>query len=634
MNDTIASYLDQYLKMPQTDFAVFLNGAWGSGKTFFVNQYLAARYGKSKDCAKDKKFWRVSLNGLSTEESVGLHLLGNLLPHGNSLPAIIGARLSNGLLKRFFDCDLTTMFKGNEVSRYLSGKGVKQELIILDDFERSVLSPERVLAFISSLVEKGSKVVIIGAGKEIRGDVEQNTPYCRIREKVVGKTFDIECDLEQVFQDLVGKDVFPNAEKPLLAAQGVLITLIKKYDAGVQQSNLRALKHAFRDFDYFIGGLEERFSRGEEFLCDLAKVFIPLDYAKQRGDWTYGDFERATEPRREGETASKFEQIMHRFGFNGFWLGNGNQEFIFSDRLWREVLWNRPVPPDEISGELVYSKYFAVKQDEPDWLTLWRWHQLEDLDAQKIVARVLKGVEMGQYKSPGEVLHVFCCLIGLAKEGVSNLTVDGVSSKFSSYLAHLVDSGELHEDNDFYPGYYNEGWMGHMFWRTEGTTAWKDLIAEMQNTLRDQMVKRRKAEVKSLCDSLAIDPNAFIEGIKRSPNDTSPILQNVSAFDFFKGFLSLCNYYKRKLPWELTYRWQQTSDELALQERSFIDGLADCCEKHLNQHSKDVYSPTKANVELLLDEMRKAQRIAEGAFNRLYGEYPEEVQQQFRARQT
>ena len=94
MNDT---------KMPQTDFAVFLNGAWGSGKTFFVNQYLAARYGKSKDCAKDKKFWRVSLNGLSTEESVGLHLLGNLLPHGNSLPAIIGARLSNGLLKRFFD---------------------------------------------------------------------------------------------------------------------------------------------------------------------------------------------------------------------------------------------------------------------------------------------------------------------------------------------------------------------------------------------------------------------------------------------------------------------------------------------------------------------------------------------------
>jgi len=285
MNDTIASYLDQYLKMPQTDFAVFLNGAWGSGKTFFLNQYLADRYGKSKDCAKDKKFWRVSLNGLSTEESVGLHLLGNLLPHGNSLPAIIGARLSNWLLKRFFDFDLKTMFNGNEVSRYLSGKGVKPELIIFDDFERSVLSPERVLAFISSLVENGSKVVIIGAEKEIRGDVEQNTPYCRIREKVVGKTFDIECDLERVFQDLVGKDVFPNAEKPLLAAQGVLITLIKKYDTGVRQSNLRALKHAFRDFDYFKlrrRGLSPRqFAR--QFLWQNSAAPLPSHLYKSGG---------------------------------------------------------------------------------------------------------------------------------------------------------------------------------------------------------------------------------------------------------------------------------------------------------------------------------------------------------------
>lgn len=130
------------------------------------------------------------------------------------------------------------------------------------------------------------------------------------------------------------------------------------------------------------------------------------------------------------------------------------------------------------------------------------------------------------------------------------------------------------------------------------------------------MAKRRKDEVKSLCDSLAIDPNAFIEGIKRSPNDTSPILQNVSACDFFKSFLSLGNYYKRRLPWELTYRWERASDELALQERTFIDGLADCCVKYLNQHSKDMYSPTKANVELLLDQMRKAQQIAEVAFNR------------------
>ena len=39
-NGHIKRYLDQYMAMSQTDFAVFITGEWGCGKTFFFSIQL------------------------------------------------------------------------------------------------------------------------------------------------------------------------------------------------------------------------------------------------------------------------------------------------------------------------------------------------------------------------------------------------------------------------------------------------------------------------------------------------------------------------------------------------------------------------------------------------------------------
>ena len=38
-NDYIREYLDSYLKRDKPGFAVFINGPWGCGKTFFIKHY-------------------------------------------------------------------------------------------------------------------------------------------------------------------------------------------------------------------------------------------------------------------------------------------------------------------------------------------------------------------------------------------------------------------------------------------------------------------------------------------------------------------------------------------------------------------------------------------------------------------
>ena len=59
-NKHIEEYLDYYFDgKKKFEYAVLLNGAWGSGKTWFVKQYLE----KKKD--QGKKICYVSLNGIT-----------------------------------------------------------------------------------------------------------------------------------------------------------------------------------------------------------------------------------------------------------------------------------------------------------------------------------------------------------------------------------------------------------------------------------------------------------------------------------------------------------------------------------------------------------------------------------------
>lgn len=46
-NGHITRYLDQYMAMSQTDFAVFIIGEWGCGKTFFIDEYIGELRKKS-----------------------------------------------------------------------------------------------------------------------------------------------------------------------------------------------------------------------------------------------------------------------------------------------------------------------------------------------------------------------------------------------------------------------------------------------------------------------------------------------------------------------------------------------------------------------------------------------------------
>lgn len=55
MNKNIINFLNEYVKIPNPQYAIMLRGAWGCGKTFFIHQWMK-QLSNNKDA--DKLEWQ------------------------------------------------------------------------------------------------------------------------------------------------------------------------------------------------------------------------------------------------------------------------------------------------------------------------------------------------------------------------------------------------------------------------------------------------------------------------------------------------------------------------------------------------------------------------------------------------
>ncbi len=199
--DDLNSLIENYLKNDKSQRALMLTAPWGTGKSYYIKNSLCPFLHNNK-----LNYAVVSLYGMTSIKDISKNIYLEIRTKSifeKSEKANAGLILGKTIIKgvaSFFNVDLNQ--NENDLERLYKSIDLSNQLIILEDLERTNLDVIEVLGFVNNLVEQdGLKVLIVANeneiikvrkknvnGKEIQEYTPESIKYLKIKEKTVGDT--------------------------------------------------------------------------------------------------------------------------------------------------------------------------------------------------------------------------------------------------------------------------------------------------------------------------------------------------------------------------------------------------------------------------------------------------------------
>jgi Cdc6-like AAA superfamily ATPase len=217
INISAKNLIDYYCAMKVApEYALLVKGPWGCGKSHLV-----------KDCIKDLekankefKFLYVSLYGINDISDIEAKFFEQLNPILSNKKVMFAGQIAKGVLKGALKIDLDGDGKADatasvavpdiNLADYLTD--TRNCILVFDDLERCELNLQVILGYMNYFIEKdGYKVVIVADEDKLiaQKDAEDDKyPYTDIKEKLIGKTVQVEPDVSSVFDNFVN-ELFP-----------------------------------------------------------------------------------------------------------------------------------------------------------------------------------------------------------------------------------------------------------------------------------------------------------------------------------------------------------------------------------------------------------------------------------------
>ncbi len=291
MEELIESILD-YVRADYTDYAIMINGEWGSGKTYFWNNKVRNKIESLQLNGRQYSTIYMSLYGISNLEDISKKIF------------IETTQLMDKNLKKYMDShgqttipeyaktglDMANFFgvtKNGEKIDYGEFFATNNKILCFDDLDRSNVDVIDILGYINNFVEHDHiKTIIICNEKELSTKLKSSNLEMKtfiatylldkegnllqtdkpMVEKIADKieyVFDKANDYERIKEKLIG-ETFEYAPKFNYIINGLLmrfendkdlITFLKQHTNLITNTfmksgtrNLRILKHALNDF--------------------------------------------------------------------------------------------------------------------------------------------------------------------------------------------------------------------------------------------------------------------------------------------------------------------------------------------------------------------------------------------------
>lgn len=454
--ENIKAIFADYLKTEDTQYAILLNGGWGSGKSFFWKNTLA----KIAEENNLKPIY-LSLNGVSKIERLEHTLFLKLFPFiANQENKVIKntttflTNIANQASKHFLKSSLTDVFKGLSVDTFDFSKNV----ICFDDLERCQIPVKEVLGFINNYVEhKSLKTIILADESNI--DISQKG-YDSIKEKVIGRILKFQLDIKETLPVFFKKYQAKNKDfyKFLLKNETIIANILEEY----KQDNLRIIS-------FFLDVLEKVFPS----LLNIQEVYVQevilfsciISIEFKRGKLTssssdisittddivrihYSDFSPSNTSDLKKESEKQYNEIFYET-----YLQNRLNDYCFYSTIYNYILTGF-IDISDLTSEITKRKPEELSDEIKGFRVLlnYKFRELEDNHFEKYVSDVLKYAGEGRY-TIYDYIQIAKFYYFFADNKIIDYTIESIDNLLFQGLEIAKSKNEINDvifENKFY----------------------------------------------------------------------------------------------------------------------------------------------------------------------------------------
>ena len=335
MEELVEGILD-YIRADYTDYAIMINGEWGSGKTYFWNNKISKKINSMQFNGKQYTTIYMSLYGISNLEEISKKIF------------IETTQLMDKNLKRYMESntqvripeyaktgiDMANLFgisQNDNRINYEEFFSTDDKVLCFDDLERANVDVIDILGYINNFVEHDHiKTIIICNEKELSTKLKSNNlemktfiatymldkqgellktdkpmvekikdkiehvfdkanEYERIKEKLIGETFEYAPKFDYIINGLLMRyEDDTDLIRFLRENTNLIISTFNK--SGTR--NLRILKHALNDFQKIYEMVNKYYPNVSNRLMQTMLIFtIAISFEIKAGKVTKNKFE-------------------------------------------------------------------------------------------------------------------------------------------------------------------------------------------------------------------------------------------------------------------------------------------------------------------------------------------------------
>lgn len=554
-NRHIVEYLNAYVSGETAPkYAVLLNGEWGSGKTYLVEQLVP----ELKSVHRDLHVVKVSLYGLENEAQIEHKLLSQLHPLYSACRTLLAA-----LFKRTqVDLDPAKF-----AQRFVA------DLYIFDDLERCRAPIDVTMGYINRFVEQGDRKIIVIANEDEIGD---RARYDLTKEKLIGKTFKVQTSVAQVFDYFLAAMTSETAKH----IQTVRVEILSVQEDS-ESRNLRVMRQTLWDFERVLSVLSPKYLSSKDALAALAQSYFALSLELKEARLQNDDLAlRSTASakiavrsvvRSTAEEADASTVRWQAFSRRHVRADLGIE--ILPDNVWHSILVEGRIEREAILTALDSSEYFSDKRNWPSWKAMWSLYDFTDDEVDYHVPRFEEDFRSRRFLHAGEIVHMCGAKAHLHQLGLDSREASKVVNDCKSYIDDAVANPSFDPllAAEFTTGRFS---YDHKGYSLENFPVLAEAVGYFEQRRLLEVDRRSPAWASAILQTLASDPVAVAQnlcGTKFGALGDVPLLHHIDPSEFAEKVAALTSDGQRYLFEGLTERYRRvTRENLLGHERPWL----------------------------------------------------------------